>query len=440
MNNNMNCSTDLPVEDPLQRRYRVLLMAYMISPVRGSEYSVAWNFVTQMSKHCDITVLYGAAGDHMGDFGDMEDFLSSDAVPHVEFLPVTPGGFARFLNSANQRGILSYTFYVAYRLWHRRAFQVAQKVMKNQKFDLIHYLGPIGYREPGYMWRLPLPYVWGPIGGATHVPLSLVSALPWAGKLKLIFRAAANWMQLRFSARVRRALARSDVLLVATTENQEIFRNVLGREGEYLPENGIVGPVSLNLEKFKVLDKIRLVWIGNIEARKALVLLVRALGRCRFADRFCVDVVGDGPLRSDLQSQVKDVGLASVFCWHGQVSRQQVRDILDQAHLHVVTSVSEGNPTTIWEAMSCGVPTLSLDHCGMHDTVLPDSGIKIAVTDLDKIVEDIASALDRLAQEPDHLRSMAHQVVAHAADFHWDKRPEFFMSVYRRAMTKHHAG
>ena len=436
----MKSPADLPMQNEIPRRYRVLLMAYMISPVRGSEYSVAWNFVTQMSKHCDITVLYGAAGEHMGDFGDMERFLSSDAVPHVDFLPVKPGGLARFLNLANSRGIFSYTFYMAYRLWHWRAFQVAQKVMKDQKFDLIHFLGPIGYREPGYLWQLPLPYVWGPIGGATHVPWSLVSALPWAGKLKLGFRAAVNWLQLRFSVRVRRALARADVLLVATTENQEIFRNVLGREGEYLPENGIVGPVTLNLEKFKVVDKIRLVWIGRIEAGKALVLLVQALGRCQFADRFYVDVVGDGPLGADLQAQVNEQGLASVFCWHGQVSRQQVRDILDQAHLHVVTSVSEGNPTTIWEAMSCGVPTLSLDHCGMHDTVLPDSGIKIAVTDMDKMVEDISLALDRLVQEPDRLRSMAHQVVAHAADFHWDKRPDFFMSVYRRAMVKHHAG
>jgi glycosyltransferase involved in cell wall biosynthesis len=328
---------------------------------------------------------------------------------------------------------------MAYRFWHWSAFQLAQKVMKNQKFDLIHYLGPIGYREPGYMWRLSIPYVWGPIGGATHVPLALVSALPMAGKLKLVFRAAANWIQLRFSVRVRCALARADALLMATTENQEIFRNVLGRDGEYLPENGIVGPVILNVEKFKVMDKIRLVWIGSIEARKALVLLVRALAQCRYVDRFRVDVLGDGPLRSDLELQANDLGLESVFCWHGQTSRNQVRDFLDQAHLHVVTSVSEGNPTTIWEAMSCGVPTLALDHCGMHDTVLPGSGIKIAITDLDKIVGDMALALDRLAEAPAELRSMADQVVEHAADFHWDKRPEFFMSVYRRAMTKYHA-
>lgn len=419
------------------KRPRVLILAYMISPKRGSEYSVAWNHVSQMSAHCDITVLYGSAGHHMGDFDDMDEFLSHNTLPNVEFVAVHAGSLAKLLNSANRHGHLVYTFYIAYRLWHWQAYRVACRLISDSSFDLIHYLGPIGYREPGYLWKLPLPYVWGPIGGATNVPAALVPALPLAGKLKLLFRAGVNWCQLRFSIRVRRAFARTNVLLTATTENQKIFQKVLRQESEYLPENAIIGPIRANSEKFKAHQKIRLVWIGSIEARKALVLLVRALSRCHHTERFVVDVVGDGPLKQALQSEVDACGMHGLFQWHGQVPRARVRDLLFQGHLHIVTSVSEGNPTTIWEAMSCGVPTLSLDHCGMHDTILPGCGIKIPISNLEKIVEDIASVLDKVAENPADLECMAGKVIAHAAEFHWDHRPEFFLSQYDRAVVNY---
>ena len=38
-------------------------MAYMLSPYKGSEFSVAWNYVTHISKDNDLTVLYGISGD-----------------------------------------------------------------------------------------------------------------------------------------------------------------------------------------------------------------------------------------------------------------------------------------------------------------------------------------------------------------------------------------
>lgn len=44
----------------------ILVLAYLLSPSKGSEYSVAWNYVTHMSKKNNLTVLYGASGNQMG--------------------------------------------------------------------------------------------------------------------------------------------------------------------------------------------------------------------------------------------------------------------------------------------------------------------------------------------------------------------------------------
>ena len=50
----------------------ILVLAYAISPSKGSEYAVAWNYVTAMSRYHRLTVLYGTSGEHMGDTVEME--------------------------------------------------------------------------------------------------------------------------------------------------------------------------------------------------------------------------------------------------------------------------------------------------------------------------------------------------------------------------------
>jgi glycosyltransferase involved in cell wall biosynthesis len=423
----------------MSARPKILLLAYLVSPLRGTEYSVAWNHITWMAEHCEITVLYGSAGLHMGDMEEIEGNPIAEGLPNVRFVPVRSTGLARLLNAANRRGFLTYSFYLAYREWHREAARVASGLVQAEKFDLVHYLGPIGYREPGYLYKLDLPYVWGPIGGATHVSVHLAPALPLSGRLKLGLRAVINWFQLRFSGRVRQALHRADVLLTATTENQDIFRRVAGVDSVYLPENGVTGNPQLNRDKFKDFSRIKLIWIGKLEARKALKVLIEALALLPQPQRFEVHVVGDGPLRLQLQEQVRQVGLAGVFVWHGQVPRADVHRLLDASHMHVITSVSEANTTVLWEAMECGVPTLTVDHCGMHDIVRVQTGLKAPLGPYHDVVRAISRHLAALARDPAQLESMAENVLLDADTYHWRHRPAFWLARYREAIERFQA-
>lgn len=98
---------------------KVLLLAYSISPVRGSEYSVGWNHLTYMSEACDITVLYGLAGPHMGDLEEVEAYLRDfGQIANCKFEPIRPNLLARLLNMPNRNGVLVYSFYLAYWVWH----------------------------------------------------------------------------------------------------------------------------------------------------------------------------------------------------------------------------------------------------------------------------------------------------------------------------------
>ena len=419
-------------------RLRVLVLAYMISPLRGSEYAVAWNHVKAMRAHCDLTVLYGSAGPHMGDVTDFEipTFINRDESGDVAFHFVPEPPLARRLNALNRRGILTYSFYLAYRIWHRGALAAARQLIARETFDVIHYVGPIGYREPGYLWQLPLPYVWGPIGGATSFPWRFRSALPGKGRLRLVVRMLGNAVQLRYSSRVTKALRRADVLLTATTENQAIFRRLKGVESWHLAENGIEGAITLNTAKFPA-RPIRILWIGSLEARKGLILLIEAISMLPDAQHIHIDILGDGPLRCELMRRAADLGIADRFEWHGQVPRQRVFDLFDHSHLHVITGLNEANTTSIWEALGRSVPVLTLDHCGMHDVIAPAYGISIPVTQVEQSSRDIAVALQALIDAPERLEAMARAIATDCDRFRIVHRPRTFLDAYDAAISRY---
>ncbi|WP_303183379.1 glycosyltransferase [Tannerella sp.] len=384
-----------------------------------------------MSQYHQLTVLYGTSGDHLGDRGELETYIQENPLPNTRFIFVEATKSTNRINYLNKKGIFVYTFYFAYRQWHKSVYKKAQEILKEGRIDLIHYVSPIGYREPGYLWKIKLPYIWGPIGGTNDIPLRLwgsVSSI--SGKTKLLFRTLANQLQLHFSPRVKKALKRCDVLLTATMANQQRIGKVHHVESYWLPENGIVGKIHhANPTKFNS-AKLHVIWIGRIDANKALILLLKALIRLPSDSPLMVHIVGDGCLKKKMEKFASKKQIQHVLKWHGQIDREKVFDLFNMSHLHVITSLSEGNPTTIWEAMSYGVPTMSLDHCGMHDVICEKCGIRIPTNSSKQIVSDISRYMMFFMEHPEQLKALAEGVTRCAQNFRWDKRIQTFNTLY----------
>lgn len=412
-------------------RKKILVMAYAISPFRGSEYAVAWNYVTYMSKENDLTVLYGMSDNHMGETHTLDKFLKENSFPHVRFIKIKPNKLANLLNWPNRHNFLVYTFYYAFAEWQKCAYKMAKNLIQNEHFDLIHNVGPIGYREPGYLWKLGLPYVWGPVGGANNAPWQLMKHMPLTGKLKQTFRNVANTIQFYTKCRLKKALKATDILMTATSENQRKFLKVHHKKSICIPENCITGNITLDESKFNNPFYYHLIVIGTLDARKSVGILLEALTQVHYRDRLRLDIVGDGPLKETLQRYAISHDINNIITWHGQLPRQKAIQVFNSAHLHVVTSVSEGNPTTIWEAMSFGVPTMSFDHCGMHDTLCSRCGILIPIVEnYEDCVAAIAQNINQLLEHPERFRQLAQGTVECAQSYTWDERERFLNNLY----------
>jgi glycosyltransferase involved in cell wall biosynthesis/cellulose synthase/poly-beta-1,6-N-acetylglucosamine synthase-like glycosyltransferase len=115
-------------------------------------------------------------------------------------------------------------------------------------------------------------------------------------------------------------------------------------------------------------------------------------------------LVGDGPLRVQLERQIRTLGLSDQVRLLGPLRQEAVlQQLLQQTDVVALTSVlaprgnREGIPVTLMEAMSCGLPVVSSRLSGIPELV--EDGVSGLLTQPGQ-PEEIASAFARLAASP----------------------------------------
>jgi glycosyltransferase involved in cell wall biosynthesis len=413
----------------------VLLMAYAISPVRGSEYSVAWNYIKAMSSDVDLIVLYGMAGDHMGELDEIQSSQEAMAMTGVEWVAVQPNSLAKILNYPNRKGFWVYSFYLAYRVWHFQAYKKAEEIVGGRRVDIVHYLCPIGYREPGYLGRLRKPLIWGPIGGVDNRSLNFALRDGLVRFIKVASKNLVNGFQFHWGRRTAQAFRRADVLMSSTVKTQELIKQVHGVHSFHMPENCLTDDMLANqsVRAVSAGGVLEIIWVGRIDEAKALDLLLHALAPLA-GQKWALTVVGDGPKKPACMALSEALGLTTQVRWTGRLQRDMINDYYRKSHIHVVSSLYEANPTVIWEAMSFGVPTLTLAHFGMSDNVCNRCGVKVDVKgEIADVVGRITSAIKVILGAPETIEALSIGVAQCTERFTWRARRENWKNYYDQA-------
>lgn len=130
-------------------------------------------------------------------------------------------------------------------------------------------------------------------------------------------------------------------------------------------------PVRLPTE-----DVLRVVSIGRLVEKKGHHYLIEAFGQAvRQYPSLSLDIIGDGPLRTDLQTLIDDAGLTDRVRLRGGLPPAHVAQALKRADLfvhHAVTAHDgdvEAQPLAILEAMAAGLPVIATRHEGIPETI-----------------------------------------------------------------------
>lgn len=404
--------------------YSLALITYDISPYRGSEASVSWNYVWNMRHTNKLIVIYGKGKDEIERF-----IVENGSVENVEFInnPV---------ETVTGKGIMMDIKYnLAYRRWHLKTYEMVNKMVDEGRVDLIHYLNPIGFKEPGFLWKITkVPYVWGPIQGVENRPFELYHALSVKGKCNALVRRIVHNGLFILMPRLKKALDRVNVVFAATPNTVKNLKRWYHKDSIYLPENGIMKMERTTPVMYDG-GVLRLIWIGGICERKALVILLDALAKVGGGHNWHLDVLGDGDQKEKLQKKFSH--LNNHITWHGMVDRTSVQEVLLQSHLHVISSLGEGNPTILWEAFGKAIPTLTLDHCGMAGVVCKKCGIKIPIHSYNQVVEDIADRINGVLHNPKIIEKLSVGTIECAEKFMWSNRIDLYNETYEKLIKSY---
>jgi glycosyltransferase involved in cell wall biosynthesis len=402
-------------------RPRVLLLAASCGPERGSEPGVGWNRAVQAARSFDTWVVCtdtfaSEIRRHLASAGDRPGL-------HVVFVPKSRG--SRWLAA------LPGGYYLGYHLWHRRAYRVARALHAQVGFDLAHQVTLCTYREPGYLGRLGIPWIWGPVGGTQNCPWRFLAECGLGGGAREAVRTVANVLQLRLDRRGRRAGRRAAALLAANSTNRRDLERAWGVRPQLLLETGVAR--LRPLRRARADDAIlRVLWCGVMQPFKGLSLLLRALTLVPPDVPYVLRVIGDGPARARWVREARRLGVAPRIVWLGQRPHAEVVARYAESDVFVFTSLRDTSGNVVLEALAAGVPVVCLDHQGAADIVTEACGIKVPVTTPRQVSAALAGGLTDLARDPARLERLRGAAVERARQYLWSHQGDVMASIYRR--------
>jgi glycosyltransferase involved in cell wall biosynthesis len=419
------------------RRLKVLIAAYACDPYIGSEMAVGWSWPTAIARNHDVWVITAEWQRE-----SIERFIACAPATysniHFAYVTAKPWHYSdanRFWRMC-EGSILKPLMHFSYRIWQRDALKLARELHEKVQFDLVHQLTFVGFRFPGHLWKLDVPFVWGPIGGLENMPIRLLPAMGAQGAIYHGARNLVNSMHRRFLRLPRKAFAAAGPGVIAATSG--IRREILrwyGVESEVICEVGLPPQTGNTYAMRQDGEALRIAWSGRHISRKALDLLLRALADVPDTIDWRLHIYGDGPCKLKWQRLAARLGIETRCTWHGQVSRAEALAGLKSTHLFVITSLQDLTSTVIVEALANGVPVICPDHCGFPDVVSDRCGIRIPIRNIREFKAQLSRSIIEIAGDENMRRRLAAGAIRRAREFSWEAKAEAIDRVYQRVLA-----
>jgi len=414
---------------------KIIACAYACNPSHGSEDGVGWGWVNAVAKHHEVWVL--TASYHRL---DVEEALRREPENsgrlHFAYIKEKPWHYQPtpvWLKIENS--IVKPIVNWAYRLWLLDAFILGEQLHSEIGFDLAHQITYVGFRFPGHLWKLNIPFVWGPIGGLENTPWEILPTMGPRGATYYGARNVVNSIHRRFLQQPRKALAAAGPGVIAATSGiRRELQRWYGVDSEVICEVGLptenVGHTLMRTNG----ERLKIVWSGRLLPGKALHLLFHALADLPDTIDWHLDIFGDGPCRPIWQRLAARLNLNQQLVWHGQVSRGEALAGLKSAHLFVITSLKDLTSTVILEALANGVPVVCPDHCGFTDVINEGCGVKIPIRNVREFEAGLSRAIVAITRDESMRHRLAEGALLRARDYSWEVKAQAINQVYDRVL------
>ena len=406
---------------------KILINAYACSPGMGSEPGMAWNWCIHLAKHCELHVI--TEGEFREKIEEVVPNLPQGKNMHFYYNPVSDDVRKMCWNQGDWR------FYKYYREWQWKTYLMAKEICLKENIDILHQLNMIGFREPGYLWKLSeetgIKFVWGPIGGLKQFPLQYAE-----GKLKIKafmwLKNMINIWQLKYDKRVDAAMKQASLLISSIPDSYNAILKYKGLESVIIPETGCFDlSAKQDIQNRFNGEKLRMIWVGKFDFRKRLDIALKAVAKCNHQNiQLAVYGTGTEVQVENYKQLAEELGIDKQTVWMGAQPNDVVKKAMAESDLFIFTSVNDDTSTVVLEALSYGLPVLCFDACGMGYVINDSVGMIVKLSNPDQSVFDFADCILYLNNNRNQLRDMSYDCLQRRIELSWDKKAEEMVKLY----------
>lgn len=401
---------------------KILYIAYSCNPYAGSEDKIGWNVPYAAAKAGHQVWIITKEEQRE----PVERFLEQE---HVENLRVDyvdiPSIYKELYKGPLYSGRLN--------TWHRRAFPLAEKLCRENNIEVIHQIAPIEFRAIGpYKKIRGIKFICGPLGGGESIPKGLKCYAKGHMTVEYI-RAVMNNFS-RFALRLNGRLRNSDGVLYANNETKEYLKKVAGKNASapVMTEIG-VNESDLKAQVKKVpRNSITFLCAGRLIYRKGIDLLFDAMELFSDHSNYTIKIVGGGQEYEHLSARCRQSSkLKKHVVMTGKITFPEMQKQYADADVFVMPSIRETTGTVILEAMSFGLPVVTIGRFGGAVILNEEIGWLYDGKSKEEFVSSLARALQECISDPDEVIRRGTNARLSAERYLWQNKVQRYLQFYR---------
>lgn len=320
---------------------------------------------------------------------------------------------------------------LGYPYFERLVWRAFGPAIKAGEYDIIHRITPL---TPTAVSPIAakceaagVPFIMGPINGG----------VPWPKGFDRERRREHEWLSyVRSVYKIlpgrRRMLRATRAILAGSRHTASEIPTSFTNKVIWLPENGIDTARFNRVSSQNIKGPLRACFIGRLVPYKGADMAIEAAASLLADGRLTLDIIGDGPMRDDLEAQVQARGLESAVIFHGNLKHQNVQDVASAANLMIFPSIREFGGGVVLEALALGVVPIVVDYAGPGELVVPDIGYKVPLGSRAEIIAALRQVLDALIADPHDLPEMSMRGRQYIQNhFTWSAKAEKIGEVYK---------
>ena len=258
---------------------------------------------------------------------------------------------------------------------------------------------------------LGLPLAWFarvPVRIATH-----------RGKIE----AFSKWRQLLHNMLINFGIAHTLIAVSEQTRQQAIEEGVWEKKITVIPnavkalDTSSVHRDSIRRDLGLNEGDIFILSIGRLTHQKGHEFLIQAMSKVvsRFPN-VTGGICGDGPLRSQLEKQIKEADLSDYVRLLG--AWEDISPLLASADIFILPSRWEGLSRALMEAMAAGLPVIATQVDGTKDLIIDGvNGVMVPSEDVEALADSILELIDKAEMRKNIAAAgQAHVLQRHSVD------------------------